>query len=270
MTVIGSSLINTSATGQPSQDEDRPFSFAMGTQIFLNPIDDPTDAFLSFKIDPDLLVGSLPTGDSNLAMGFAIDSEINTLSSWGQSNISSTNPNIFGIGFGRFTSNPSQVSVNIEGASVASVARSQTVSVVDDSSNAFTIVGHPFVTGERVLVSSSATIPAGLSSNTPYFVINSSSDSIKFAASYSDAVALSELNIQSAGSGTMTVASDEIFSLTRTGSSGVVTVRKGDLVIATFTNVNVDSPLRPFYWCREESGSNSLPLVKEIKVRGAI
>ncbi len=59
MTVTGSSLINTSANGQPTDNEDRPFSFAMGTQIFINPSDDPTDAVVSFKLDPNLLAGSL-------------------------------------------------------------------------------------------------------------------------------------------------------------------------------------------------------------------
>ena len=80
----------------------------------------------------------------------------------------------------------------------------------------------------------------------------------------------SGIDIQNAGSGTITVASDEIFTLTRSGSSGNVTVKKGDVTVATFTNTNVASPLRTFYWCREQSASNSLPVVKEIKVRGAI
>ena len=49
MSVTGSSLVNTSSNGQPTNNEDRPFSFALGTQIFLNPTDDPTDAVISFK-----------------------------------------------------------------------------------------------------------------------------------------------------------------------------------------------------------------------------
>ena len=99
MTVTGSSLINTSATGQPSDNEDRPFSFAIGTQIFINPSDDPTDAVVTFKVDPTLLAGTLVSGTSNLALGFAIDSQLNTLSGWGESNISTASPNIFAVGF---------------------------------------------------------------------------------------------------------------------------------------------------------------------------
>ena len=55
MSVTGSSLVNTSSNGQPTNNEDRPFSFALGTQIFLNPTDDPTDAVISFKANADLL-----------------------------------------------------------------------------------------------------------------------------------------------------------------------------------------------------------------------
>jgi len=270
MTVTGSSLINTSATGQPSDNEDRPFSFAIGTQIFINPSDDPTDAVVTFKVDPTLLAGTLVSGTSNLALGLAIDSELNTLSGWGESNISTASPNIFAVGFGRLSTVPAKVAVNVQGTQVATVARSQDISGVDASSNTFTINGHPFVTGDRVLVSSTATIPGGLASNVSYFIINEAVNSIKFATSYANAIADSEIDIQTAGSGTITVASDEIFTLTRSGSSGNVTVKKGDVTVATFTNTNVASPLRTFYWCREQSASNSLPVVKEIKVRGAI
>ena len=67
----GSNLINTSANGQPSDNEDRPFSFAIGTQIFLNPSDDPTSAVVSFKVDASLLAGSLAAGTSNLSIGLS-------------------------------------------------------------------------------------------------------------------------------------------------------------------------------------------------------
>ena len=270
MTVTGSSLINTSANGQPSDNEDRPFSFAIGTQIFINPSDDPTDAVLSFKVDPSLIDGTLPSGTSNLALGLALDSELNSLSGWGESNISTASPNIYGVGFGRLSNVPTKVAINVQGQQVATVARAQNTSGVDTASNTLTINDHPFVTGDRVLVSSTGTIPGGLAPNVSYFVINESVNSIKFSTSYANSVADSDIDIQTSGSGTITVASDEIFTLTRSGSSGNVTVKKGDVTVATFTNTNVASPLRTFYWCREQSASNSLPVVKEIKVRGAI
>ena len=136
--------------------------------------------------------------------------------------------------------------------------------------NTFTITNHPFVTGDRVLVSSTGTIPGGLSSTIPYFIINDGANTIKFALSAAAAEAGTEIDIQTIGSGTITVATDEIFTLTRTGSTGVVTLAKGDATIFTFTNLNVTSPLRLFYWCREQSVSSTLPIFKEIKVRGAL
>ncbi len=270
MTVTGSSLINTSANGQPTDNEDRPFSFAMGTQIFINPSDDPTDAVVSFKLDPNLLAGTLANGVSNLAVGFAIDSELNSLSNWTDAKIQSSSSNLFAVGFGRSTTAPGKVGLNIQGTQESTVARAEDATSVDTADNSFTISGHPFNTGDRIVVSSTGTIPGGLAANSAYYIINDTANTIKFAASYANAIATSEIDIQTVGSGTITVASDEVFTLTRAGSSGTVTVKKGDVVVATFSNTNVASPLRLFYWCREQSASNSLPVVKEIKVRGAI
>ena len=112
----GSNLINTSANGQPSDNEDRPFSFAIGTQIFLNPSDDPTSAVVSFKVDASLLAGSLAAGTSNLSIGLSADSELNTLSNWGESFISTASPNRFPVGFGRLTNAPNQIGVNLDGS----------------------------------------------------------------------------------------------------------------------------------------------------------
>lgn len=270
MPVIGSNLVNTSADGQPTDLEDRPFSFAIGTQIFLNPTDDPTDAVVSFKVDPALLATSLTTGTSNLSIGLATDPELNSLSGWTESYISQASPNRFAVGFGRVDTAVNKVGVNVTGTQVTTIARPQEADSVDSSSNTLTINNHPFSTGDRVFVSSTGTIPGGLSTSVAYYVINESANSIKLAISYANAIDRSEIDMQTAGSGTITVASDEIFTLTRAGSSGSVTLKKGDVTIATFAESNTNSPLRLFYWSREQSASNSLPVLKEIKVRGAI
>ena len=165
---------------------------------------------------------------------------------------------------------PSQVGVNAEGSQISTLGRSSDAESVSLALNSFTITGHPFVTGDRVLVSSTGTIPGGLSSAIPYFIINDSSNTIKFATSVEAALADTEIDIQTIGSGTITVATDEIFTLKRTGSTGSVTLQKGDATIFTFTNQNITSPLRLFYWCREQSVSSTLPIFKEIKVRGAL
>tara|TARA_B100000405_G_scaffold302859_1_gene267398 strand:+ start:2798 stop:3610 length:813 start_codon:yes stop_codon:yes gene_type:complete len=270
MSVTGSSLVNTSSNGQPTDNEDRPFSFAIGTQIFLNPSDDPTNAVISFKANPDLLAGSLANGTSNLAIGLAIDSQLNLLSGWTESYISTASANIFAVGFGRMTTAANKVSVNVAGAQVSTIGKTQSVSSISLADNTFSITGHPFNTGDRVVVASTGTVPGGLSSAVSYYVISATADTIKLATSRANAVGGSDIDIQSAGSGTITVASDEIFTLTRAGSSGSVTLQKDGVTIATFTNTNSASPLRLFYWCREQSASNSSPIVKEIKVRGAI
>jgi len=266
----GSNLINTSAQGQPADQEDRPFSFAMGTQIFLNPSDDPVHAVVSFKVDANLLVGSLTNGQSNLSIGFSTDSELDSLSSWDSSIISAFSANRFPVGFARLLSNSQKVGVNLQGVQVATIGKSQPVSVVNTSSNEFTIAAHPFNTGDRVLVSSTGAVPGNVSSTYSYFVIASSANSIKLSSTLQGAYSNSEINLDSVGSGTITVSSDEIFTLTRNGISGTVTLKKASATIGTFTTTNVDSPLRLFYWNREQSASSTDPVIKEIKVTGAI
>ena len=266
----GSHLINTSTNGQPSDPEDRPFSFAIGTQLFLNPTDNPTNGVLSFKVDTSLIVGGLATGVSNLAIGFATDAELNSLASWGNSKISTPSADLFAVGFGRNLVAPTKIGVNIQGSQVTTIGKPTIASGVDTASNAIGVTAHPFVTGDRVTVTSTGSVPGGLAQNVGYFVIFSDVNSIKLATSYANAISGSEIDIQSTGSGTITVASDEVFTLTRTGNSGTVNLQKGPTTIATFTNTNLSSPLRLFYWNREASQSSSLPVLKEIKVTGAI
>ena len=267
---IGSNLINTSANGQPTDNEDRPFSFAIGTQIFLNPSDSPTNGVVLFKADASLLAGSLASGTSNLSIGFSTDSELNTLASWGESFISGASANRFPIGFGRLSTAPQKIAVNVEGTQVATIGKPQTAGAIDTASNEISITGHPFNTGDRVVVTSTGAVPGGLVASTGYFVISASANSIKLSTTRTGAVGNSDIDIQSTGSGTITVASDEIFTLTRAGSSGTVTVKKADVTVATFTNTNINSPLRLFYWSREQSASSTDPVLKEIKVTGAI
>jgi hypothetical protein len=270
MTVTGSTLINTSITGLPAENDDRPFSFAIGTQIFLNPVDDPSDAVVSFKFNPDLIAATSVAGTSSVSMGLATDAELDSLGSWTSGYIGTANADAFSIGFCRLASATNQIGVNVEGTQITTLGRSSDAASVSTDQNTFTITGHPFATGDRVLVSSTGVIPGGLSGSVPYFVISASVDTIKFALSLAEAQSGSEIDIQTIGSGTITVATDEIFTLTRTGSSGSVALKKGDTTISTFTNTNSLSPLRLFYWCREQSVSSTLPIFKEIKVRGAL
>ena len=54
--------------------------------------DSPTNAVISFKADANLLAGQLASGTSNMSIGLAIDSELNSLASW-TSYISTASPN---------------------------------------------------------------------------------------------------------------------------------------------------------------------------------
>ena len=106
MTVTGSTLINTSATGLPADTDQRPFSFAIGTQIFLNPTDDPTDAVVSFKFNPDLITSTSAPGDSTVAIGLASDSELDALASWSSNYIATPDAEAFPVGFCRLIAAP--------------------------------------------------------------------------------------------------------------------------------------------------------------------
>ena len=152
MTVTGSTLINTSTNGLPTDTDDRPFSFAIGTQIYLNPTDDPTDAVVSFKFNPDLISSTSAAGVSTVAMGLATDSELNDLASFSSSYIGTPDADAFPVGFCRLTTAPSQVGVNAEGSQISTLGRSSDAESVSLALNTFTITGHPFVTGDRVLV----------------------------------------------------------------------------------------------------------------------
>ena len=142
MTVTGSNLVNTSVNGQPTDNEDRPFSFAIGTQIFLNPSDDPTDAVITFKTDPGLIAGTLASGISNLALGLATDAELNQISSWTQAHVDASSSNLYAVGFGRLVTATDKVGVNIQGSQVATIARPKDASSVDTADNSFVINGH--------------------------------------------------------------------------------------------------------------------------------
>ena len=154
-------------------------------------------------------------------------------------------PQSFPVGFGRLNTAPTKISVNVQGTQVATIGKPTTVLPLILPVT-MAMAGHPFNTGDRVGVTS-RNVPGGLAAGTGYFVISSTADAIKLSTTRTGAVGNSEIDIQSAGSGTITVASDEIFTLTRAGSSGTVTVKKADVTVATFTNSNTNSPLRLFY-----------------------
>ena len=68
-----------------------------------------------------------------------------------------------------------------------------------------TTAGNFYWTGLKVQVSSSVTLPTGLSASTDYFVIALTDSTFKLASSLANAVAGTAINISAVGTGTMTV-----------------------------------------------------------------
>ena len=92
-----------------------------------------------------------------------------------------------------------------------------TVSAVTIGSESLTINNHPFDTGERVYISSTGSVPGGLTAGVEYFVIDVDTNTIKLAASKADALANSPIDLTSTGSGTIVVAHTKYLEATGNG-----------------------------------------------------
>lgn len=76
---------------------------------------------------------------------------------------------------------------------------------INTSTDVLTSAGHGFYTGLKVQVASSDTLPGGLAATTDYWVIRVDADTFKLAENLPDALADTEINITSTGSGDLTV-----------------------------------------------------------------
>jgi len=82
---------------------------------------------------------------------------------------------------------------------------SGTVSAVTTGSDSLTINNHPFNVGERVYITTTATLPGGLSALTEYFIIDTDVNTIKLATTKANAVGGTAIDLTSTGSGTIVV-----------------------------------------------------------------
>lgn len=80
----------------------------------------------------------------------------------------------------------------------------QSVSFIDTSDDYIAEGTHGYYTGLKVQVSSTVTLPAGLSASTDYYVIRDTADRYKFASSLANALAGTAVDITDVGSGTLT------------------------------------------------------------------
>jgi hypothetical protein len=134
-----------------------------------------------------------------------------------------------------------------------------TVSAVTIGTESLTINNHPFNTGERVYISSTASVPGGLSAGVEYFIIDTDANTIKLAASKADALANSPVDITSTGSGTIVVAHTKYLEATGNGllSLDGENVVQGDRVLLKNQSTTTENGL----YSVTETGSVSTPAV---------
>lgn len=96
-----------------------------------------------------------------------------------------------------------------------------TVSAINTGANELTINNHPFNTGERVYIASTASLPSGTSAETEYFVINIGVNTIKLAANAVDAGNGTAIDITTTGSGTITVSNTLYLLATGNGAYSI-------------------------------------------------
>jgi ribosomal protein L31 len=102
-------------------------------------------------------------------------------------------------------------------------------STIDISTDEITSNDHGFYTGQQVQVSSSGTLPAGLTVLTDYYLIVLSSNVYKFATSLANALAGIDVDITNVGSGNMTVTSQTSTTVSYIQNADI------DLTTDTFT-----------------------------------
>ena len=82
---------------------------------------------------------------------------------------------------------------------------SGTVSAVTTGSDSLTINNHPFNVGERVYITTTATLPGGLAALTEYFIIDTDANTIKLATTKANAIAGTAIDLTSTGSGAIVI-----------------------------------------------------------------
>jgi hypothetical protein len=116
-----------------------------------------------------------------------------------------------------------------------------TVTSVDDTANTFTKVAHGLETGDGpVRMSSTGTLPTNIVVDTDYWVIATSADTFKLAATYVDAINLTAIDLGDAGTGTITL--EDTAETLRSGEEIVLKARsllKATLTLECYTDVGV-------------------------------
>lgn len=91
-----------------------------------------------------------------------------------------------------------------DGNRIEITPNSKTFTTVDTGTERATITGHGWSTGQLVYLTTTGSLPGGLSVNTAYYIIRIDADTVQFATSKANALASTAINLTSSGSGTHT------------------------------------------------------------------
>lgn len=265
--VSGSSITNTATTGLPSVTSSIAYSFAITAQSFVNPSHNPTNAYLEFAIDGGLMTNEATATYGHNYLGFALPAQLNDFSQWLPTRYVSTG-GVWAVSFGRRLINSDQIAVFADGVERAVVARPQTVQSVDTGDNTFVINAHTFLTGDLVRVTSTETLPSGITDGAIYYVARISSSAIGLAETPAQAAIADTVDITTTGTGAISVNPADTWRLQRTGLTGQCQLLRNGNAIHTYETTTV-ATLRGFYASREAMAASS-PVFSGIKVFGGI
>jgi hypothetical protein len=268
----GSSIVNLTASGLPTELEDRAYSFCLGTQILQNPTQDPRIGTLSFKVSPDMFDVAV-SGDTvgTTAIGLATSTNISSVSTWSAAQEIQDDGGTYGVyavSVAEKQGNGGVVNVAAAGQSIATVVKNRTASGASIAANTFDSTSHGYAAGDAVVIVS-GDAPSPLELNRTYYVIPSGANQFLLATSRANAIAGvgNEVDITTS-EGPIYLESDDVFEIKRDGDTGSVTVSRNAVNIHTFSSTTL-ATLRPFFWSRESSNSATIPVFKAIKVSGA-
>lgn len=124
----------------------------------------------------------------------------------------------------------------LNGLSVEYYSATVAYTTVDTSAETVTISSHKFQVGDTVQVSTTGGLPSGLSASTTYYIIDASSNTIKFATTLANAKAGTAINLASQGTGNHTIQS-------------VVILAQDPMIVQAFNQVYIMRlDARPLVW----------------------
>lgn len=106
------------------------------------------------------------------------------------------------VGFYRVTS---VTTITAQSTTNTITSTTNTITSVDTGTDTVTHTFYALLTGTRVQLTTTTTLPAGLSTATDYYVIRVTDTTCKFATSYANAIAGTAIDITTTGTGTHTI-----------------------------------------------------------------